>query len=166
MEICRRVVSAGLVATLVASAALMPEKERKPAAEFSLPTATGSTLKLSDLKGKVVLLNFWATWCGPCKAEIPWFIEFQKAYEAQGFTIVGVSMDDDGWRVVKPYVKSSGMNYPVLLGNDKMADSYGGVDAMPTTMMIDRNGKISAIHSGLAGKDVYRQEILDLLKAK
>src|SRR5579871_4826689 len=93
------------------------------APDFTLQDSRGATVKLSDYKGKVVLLNFWATWCGPCKLEIPWFMDFQNTYKDKGFTVLGVSMDDDGWKVVKPYLASSKMNYPVVLGNDKLADS-------------------------------------------
>ena len=76
----------------------------KTAPDFTLPDAKGERLRLADYKGKVVLLNFWATWCGPCKVEIPWFIEFQKQYQAKGFTVLGVSLDEDGWKVINPYV--------------------------------------------------------------
>ena len=148
----------------LAGAALIPEKSRKPAANFSLEDAGGGKVQLTDLKGKVVLLNFWATWCGPCKLEIPWFEDFQNTLKGQGFTVLGVSMDDDGWKVVKPYIGSAKMNYPVVLGNDKMADSYGGIDAMPTTLLIDRNGRIAAVHTGLIGKDEYLKELVELLE--
>lgn len=152
-----------VVGGILAQGALLPEKDRKPAPDFSLPAANGKTVKLSDFKGKVVLLNFWATWCGPCKLEIPWFEDFQTTYKDKPFTVIGVSMDDGGWKDVKPYVVSAKMNYPVVLGNDKMADSFGGVDAMPTTLIIDRKGNIAATHTGLVGKDVYQKEILDLM---
>jgi thiol-disulfide isomerase/thioredoxin len=164
--VSRGVLSVLMLCGVMANGALLPEKERKPAANFALQDATGKTLKLSDLKGKVVLLNFWATWCGPCKLEIPWFEDFQTTYKGQGFTVIGVSMDDDGWKVVKPYIASAKMNYPVVIGNDKMADSYGGVDAMPTTLLIDKNGNIAATHTGLIGKDDYRKEILELMGSK
>jgi peroxiredoxin len=152
-----------VIGGVMAQGALLPEKDRKPAPNFSLQDATGKTLKLSDLKGKVVLLNFWATWCGPCKLEIPWFEDFQTTYKDKPFTVVGVSMDDDGWKAVKPYISSAKMNYPVVVGNDKMADSFGGVDAMPTTFIIDKNGNIAASHTGLVSKEDYRQEILALM---
>jgi peroxiredoxin len=159
-----RLMAGGLViGAVMAQCAMLPEKDRKPAPNFSLQDANGKTLKLSDFKGKVVLLNFWATWCGPCKLEIPWFEDFQTTYKGKAFTVIGVSMDDDGWKAVKPYIASSKMNYPVVVGNDKLADSFGGVDAMPTTFIIDKQGNIAATHMGLVGKDVYQAEILSLM---
>src|SRR5215469_14049918 len=85
---------------------------------FSLVESNGSTVRLSDYRGKVVLLNFWATWCGPCRVEIPWFIEFEKGYHDRGFAIIGISMDEQGWPVIMPYIKREGVNYRVVLGND------------------------------------------------
>lgn len=145
------------------AAAAAPPADRKPAPDFMLKDANGKDVKLSSLKGKVVLLNFWATWCGPCKVEIPWFIDFQKMYENRGFTVVGVSMDEDGWKVVKPYIETRGMNYPVLLGNEQVAKEYEGLDALPTTLILDRHGKIDARHMGLVAKSVYDKEIQQLL---
>src|SRR5216684_2189474 len=92
---------------------------RKIAPDFVLADAEGVPVKLSDYKGKVVLLNFWATWCGPCKVEIPWFIEFEKTYKDRGFVTLGVSMDDDGWKAVKPFMAQRAINYPVTIGNDR-----------------------------------------------
>src|SRR5258708_4033486 len=102
-------------------AAVKPEKDRKSAPEFSLKDAQGRTVKLSEYKGKVVLLNFWATWCGPCKIEIPWFTDFEQKYKDRGFAVLGVSMDDDGWESVKPYIEAKKVNYRVVLGSDEVA---------------------------------------------
>jgi thiol-disulfide isomerase/thioredoxin len=146
-----------------AAAAVKANGERKPAPEFTLRQANGTETKLADYRGKVVLLNFWATWCGPCKAEIPWFIEFEKKYQGRGFAVLGVSLDDDGWKVVTPYVQKMAMNYRVLLGNDAIAKLYGGVDSLPTTFIIDRSGKIAATHTGLVSKSAYEEEIQKLL---
>ena len=149
-----------------ATAATKPDKSRKSAPEFALKDANGATVKLSDYHGKVVLLNFWATWCGPCQLEIPWFEEFQQQYKVEGLEVVGVSMDDDGWQVVKPYITEKKVNYRILLGNDSVTQLYGGVDSLPTTFMIDREGRIAAVHIGLAGKNEYLDEIKSLLDNK
>ena len=140
---------------------------RKAAPEFTLTDASGVKVKLSDYKGKVVLLNFWATWCGPCALEIPWFIDFQQQYKSQGFEVLGVSMDDDGWKVVKPYVAEHKLNYRVLLGDDSIAQMYGGLDALPTTYIVDRDGKVAfPVHVGLINKSEYVQELQSLLAEK
>ena len=133
--------------------------------DFTLKDAAGKRISLSDFKGKVVLLNFWATWCGPCKVEIPWFIEFEKQYQAQGFTVLGVSMDEDGWKAITPYVAEHRVNYPVVLGDEDVSRDYGGIDALPTTFVIARDGKVSAIHQGLPeqGRAEYEKEIRELL---
>jgi peroxiredoxin len=138
--------------------------ERKTAPEFTLHDASGASVKFSDYRGKTVLLNFWATWCGPCKLEIPWFMEFEKKYRDQGFAVVGVSMDEDGWKVVTPYVQKMGMNYRVLLGNEALAKLYGGIEGLPTTFIVDRTGKIAATHTGIVSKSTYEQEVLQLIR--
>jgi peroxiredoxin len=137
---------------------------RKAAPEFSLKDANGQTVHLSDYKGKVVLLDFWATWCGPCKVEIPWFMEFENQFKNQGFAVLGVSMDEDGWDAIKPYVRERKMNYRVLLGDDKVSASYGGLDALPTTLLIDREGNIASVHEGVSmGKEEFKNAIAQLL---
>jgi cytochrome c biogenesis protein CcmG/thiol:disulfide interchange protein DsbE len=139
-------------------------RNRKPAADFTLRDANGSAVKLSDYRGKVVLLNFWATWCGPCTLEIPWFEEFERDYKTQGLAVVGVSMDEDGWKAIKPYMDAHKMNYRVLLGDDSVSQLYGGVDSLPTTFIIDRAGRVAfPPHIGLAGKNEYLKEIQSLL---
>jgi peroxiredoxin len=145
-------------------AASKTSDNRKLAPDFTLTDANGNSVKLSDYRGKVVLLNFWATWCGPCALEIPWFIEFQQQYKAKGLEIIGVSMDEDGWSAVKPYMAEHKMNYRVLLGNDSVSQLYGGVESLPTTFLIDRDGRFAfSPHIGLAGKNEYLNEIQTLL---
>jgi cytochrome c biogenesis protein CcmG/thiol:disulfide interchange protein DsbE len=141
-------------------------KERKTAPDFALTDSSGATVRLSDYAGKVVLLNFWATWCGPCKVEIPWFIEFERRYKDQGFAVLGVSMDEDGWKAVKPFAKEERMNYRVMLGNERVAQLYGGIDSLPTTFIIGRNGEIASEHNGLVGRNNYEAEILRLLEIR
>jgi cytochrome c biogenesis protein CcmG/thiol:disulfide interchange protein DsbE len=133
----------------------------KPAPDFELKTLDGKTVKLSDLRGKAVLLNFWATWCGPCKFEIPWFVDFQKQYGDQGLVIVGIASGDEPNATVEKFAKEMQINYPVLVGNDKVADSYGGVESLPTTFYISRDGKILEKIIGLRG----RKEAEDNIKA-
>ena len=135
----------------------------KAAPDFRLESSTGARVRLSDFEGKVVLLNFWATWCGPCKTEIPWFMEFRNEFAARGFEVVGVAMDDEGWGVVRPFIAAQKMNYAVLLGNETISALYGEVEALPTTFLIGRNGRIAAIHRGLIDKAKFRAEILQLL---
>ena len=144
---------------------LKPESERHPAPDFALKDTSGATVKLSDYRGKVVLLNFWATWCAPCREEIPWFVDFEKEYQNRDFAVLGVSMDARGWDVVRPYTERHKINYPVMLGDEGINNLYGGADALPVTFMIDRNGRIARTHVGVAGKHTYKQEILDLLAA-
>ena len=138
------------------------------ASEASMPSIVMKDLNdrdvtLSQYKGQVVLVNLWATWCEPCKVEIPWMIEFQKKYSSRGFTILGVSMDEDGWKDVKPYVELKKINYRVVIGDDQTANLYGGVDSLPTTFILDRDGKIAAVHVGLVSKSDYASDIEQVL---
>lgn len=140
-------------------------KDRKAAPEFALTDVKGATVKLSDYKGRVVLLNFWATWCWPCKIEIPWFIEFEKMYKDRGLAVLGISMDEDGWQAVKPFIEEKKVNFGVVLGDDQVAQLYGGVDSLPTTFLIDHEGRIASVHVGLESKSAYENEILQLLES-
>jgi peroxiredoxin len=148
------------------AASVKSDNERKPAPDFALKDANGQTVHLSDYRGKVVLLDFWATWCGPCKVEIPWFMEFEQQFKDKGFAVLGVSMDEDGWTAVKPYIQQLKVNYRIVLGNDMVGDQYGGVDSLPTTFLIDRQGRIASTHVGLSGgKDDFKNDILRLLES-
>jgi len=139
---------------------------RKAAPDFTLNDASGHPVKLSECQGKVVLLNFWATWCGGCRVEIPWLIEFQQIYGHRDFVVLGVSFDEDGWKSVKPYMDAKKINYPVMIGDDDLAKRYGGLDALPMTLLIDRTGRIAATHVGLASKSEYKSEIEELLSGR
>jgi peroxiredoxin len=142
---------------------VQPIGQRKSAPSFTLQDAEAQDVTLSGYQGKVVLLNFWATWCGPCQEEIPWFIDFENNYRDRGFAVLGVSLDEDGWKAVRPYIQDKRMNYPVMLGNGKMTELYGGIDAIPTTLLVDRSGKIAARYIGVPGKAAYEKHILQLL---
>ncbi len=137
---------------------------RSVAPDFTLNDSKGQPVRLADYRGKVVLLNFWATWCGPCKVEIPWFMEFEKSYRDRGFAVLGVSMDDDGWQAVKPYLAALKVNYRIALGNDRVSELYGGIDSLPTTVLIDREGRIASVHLGLVSKSEYATEIQQMLQ--
>jgi thiol-disulfide isomerase/thioredoxin len=132
----------------------------------------GQDVSLASLKGKVVIVNFWATWCEPCRVEIPWMIGFQQKYADKGFTILGVAMDDEGKSVVAPYVQttqfdvsghSMTMNYPIVLGNDDIAAKFGGLLGFPTTIVISRDGKVQKRFIGLADEDELEKQIKALL---
>ena len=123
----------------------------KPAPDFELATLDGQTLKLSSLRGKAVLLNFWATWCAPCKIEMPWFEELQKQYAAQGLVVVGVAMDDAAPDEVRKFVKDVGASYTIVMGKEKVGEAYGGVQFLPATFYIDRDGKVVERVVGLVG---------------
>jgi peroxiredoxin len=146
-------------------AGLKPEKDRRAAPNFSLKDVDGRAVQLSDFRGKVVLLNFWATWCGPCKIEIPWFVEFERKHRGEGFAVIGISMDDDGWNSVKPFMADAGINYRVLMGNDSIAQLYGGVDSIPITFVIDRAGRIAATHVGLVSKKDYERDLEQVISS-
>ncbi len=137
---------------------------RKPAPNFVLKDASGKVVQLADYKGKVVLLDFWATWCGPCKIEIPWFTEFERKYKDRGFEVLGVSMDDDGWKSVTPFVQEKKINYRIVMGDDKTGDQFGGLEALPTTFVIDRYGRIASVHVGLTNKKDFSDAIEELLE--
>ena len=139
-----------------------PASTGKPAPDFSLADANGAPIRLSAYRGKVVLLDFWATWCGGCKTEIPWYIEFQDKYRDAGLAAIGVSMDADGWKSVKPFLADHKLNYPVVIGNDDLGEQFGVIN-MPLTLLIDRNGKIAESHAGVVDKDNFESKIRSLL---
>ena len=136
--------------------------EHAVAPDFSLPGLTGEQLALSQYRGKVVLLDFWATWCGPCREEIPRFVDLQSKYGNRGLQIIGVSMDDSP-EPVRDFSKQFKMNYPVVMGNAKIGELYGGVLGLPIAFLIGRDGRIYARHIGATDISVFEKEIVSQL---
>jgi peroxiredoxin len=143
-----------------------PLTQSSVAPDFSLESLDGKTMRLSDLRGKAVLLNFWATWCGPCKIEMPWFVDLQNQYGSQGLQIVGVAMDDASKEDIGKFAKDMGVNYPILIGKDSVGDQYGGVPALPETFLISRDGKIVDKIIGLKGKAEIEDAIKNALNTR
>jgi cytochrome c biogenesis protein CcmG/thiol:disulfide interchange protein DsbE len=160
--------AAGTAPNTIASASEKPAD----APTISLKDLNDKDVTLQQFKGQVVLVNFWATWCAPCKVEIPWMIEFQQKYSPRGFTILGVSMDEDGKKAIQPFLdkerfdvngQQEKMSYPILLGNDAIADKFGGILGLPTSMLFNRDGKKVRTIVGLVNHDDISKAIQDLL---
>ena len=147
-------------ATMVTASA---PAQRRPAPDFTLPQLDGGDLRLSAYRGKVVLLDFWATWCDPCREEIPHFVELQQRYASSGLQIVGVSMDDSP-DPVHPFYQQFHMNYPVVMGTAQTGALYGGILGLPITFLIGRDGRIYAKHTGATSLEVFEKEIRSLLQ--
>jgi peroxiredoxin len=141
----------------------------RPAPDFELAIlgSSGTRAKLSEYRGKAVLLYFWASWVEPCKIEMPWLVEFQEKYGGEGLQVLGVSLDnDDEQAKAIEFALTSGMNFPALVATEQMADSYGGVDGLPETFFIDRNGKVVAHEIGLESQRTIEKHIQKALKGK
>ncbi|PKL84036.1 MAG: alkyl hydroperoxide reductase [Ignavibacteriae bacterium HGW-Ignavibacteriae-3] len=139
------------------------QKSTALAPDFTLPTSDGKVITLSDLKGKVVIIDFWATWCPPCRKGIPDLIQLKKKYGAKGFEIVGISVDTDTKDEVVPFIKDWKINYPVVYGNMNVYQQYGGIRAIPTSFVIDKKGKIVATYEGLIPVETYENHIKKLM---
>ncbi len=144
-------------------APLKPAAERKPAASFALQDLTGKTVKLEDYRGRIVLLDFWATWCTGCKQEIPWFAAFQQQLGDKGFAVVGVSLDEGGWKVLKPFLEAHPVPYTRVLG-DKATPARYGITGMPDTFLIDRQGRVAAASQGLVDRANIEANIQALIR--
>lgn len=131
--------------------------------DFSIQSMDGGDVTNADIEDKVVLLNFWATWCGPCKIEMPWFVEFQRKFKDRGFTVLAVSLDEDGWEPVREFADHHQFNFPVLMGDDQVSQDFGGIYVLPTTLLVSRQGKVVFRHQGLVSKAIYEEQIEALL---
>ena len=152
--------SSGSAATLEIP---VPAIRNKPAPDFALPNLDGETVQRADFDNKVLLVNFWATWCAPCLIEIPWFIEFQNQYGEQGLEVIGISLDEGGTKLVQTFVQEHQMNYTVLMGDEKAAETFGGILGLPTTFLVDRAGKYYSRHQGLVSRGILEEELKVLL---
>jgi cytochrome c biogenesis protein CcmG/thiol:disulfide interchange protein DsbE len=135
----------------------------KQAPKFSLKDVNGIEKKLSDFKGKVIIIDFWATWCPPCREEIPHFIDLYNQYKEQGLEVIGIALDMQGEKVVPGFVLKNNINYTILLGNEEVSDLYGGIRAIPTTFIVDKDGNIRKKYIGYNDKEVFEKDIKELL---
>lgn len=151
---------------LIATAAFTTNAlAQRKAPNVVFKTSDGKTYDLSKLSGKVVIVNFWATWCGPCRKEIPDFIEFYKSYKDKGVEIIGVSLDREGWEKVTPFLKQTPINYPIVLGNGEIAGKFSKFNAIPTTFIIDKSGNIVDEHTGVMTRSQLEAKVKPLLAA-
>lgn len=135
-----------------------------PAPSWQLKDLNGKTVSSEELKGKVVVIDFWATWCGPCRVEIPGYVEMQKKYGKEGFAIVGISLDQAGPEVVKAFADKFAINYTILMADDAITETFGGVEAIPTTFLIDRTGQIRDRKLGAEHSETYEKKVLSVLR--
>jgi thiol-disulfide isomerase/thioredoxin len=150
------------VASALGSTTLRPTG-RLQAPDFQLHDSRGMKRTLSEFRGKVVLLNFWATWCAPCQAEIPVLNEVHREYAKHGVTVLGVAMDERGWAAVTPFLAERRVDYPVLLGNPAVARLYGGLEVLPYTLFLDRDGRVVADYSAVLTRTHLRKVVETLL---
>ncbi len=144
-----------------ATASELPKLGAAPA--WALAKLDGTPLQSSELAGKVVVVDFWATWCPPCREEIPGYVEMQQALEADGVVIVGVSLDRAGPSVVKAFAEKYGINYPLVMGDSEVVDAFGGIEAIPTTFLIDREGQVRHRKVGAMDRSEYEPLVRSLL---
>lgn len=179
-QAAERALASAAKGELIPSAGGMPQYITpligKPAPSFALENLSGKKVSLADYKGKALLINFWATWCTPCKIETPWLVELRNQYAPQGFEIIGISADDidrgdpqklvDEKKEIAHFVEQQHMPYPVLIEGDKISQPYGGLDSLPTSFFVDRQGKVVAAQLGLTSKDDIESNIRKALAAE
>lgn len=153
----------GLRAVADDAQALIPVSARKAAPDFAVTDLDGKPLSLAQFRGKVVLLDFWAVDCGGCRVEIPWYVAFDRKYHAQGLQLLGIDMYGEAPAKIRPFMKQSGMEYPVAVGNDALGARFG-LEAMPLTLLIDRAGRVAVSHAGIVDRAAFERDIEELLR--
>jgi peroxiredoxin len=150
-----------LVTALLLASTISVAQSKAP--DFTLTTAGNTTMEMKNLLGKVVVVNFWATWCRPCIAEMPGFSEIYDRLHEKGLEIIGVSLDEGGWGKVKPFLAKNSVSYPIVVGNDDLYLAYGGDNGIPTTVFVDRKGNIVDRHVGAMSKEEFEAKVRKLL---
>jgi peroxiredoxin len=138
--------------------------EKRPLApNFSLKDHQGNIIQLSDFKGKVIILDFWATWCGPCRMEIPGYVKLYEKYKSEGLEIIGISLDRGGWNAVENFMEEFKINYPIVMGDAQVAMAYGGINSIPTTFVINREGEVVTYKIGYQPIEFFEQTLSEIL---
>jgi peroxiredoxin len=164
VEVALWVMVAGAVAfRLMPTPKAVAVAEKGSAPDFTVRTLNAGKVSLSDLRGRVVLVNFWATWCPPCRLEIPGFERVYQEYEGKGFTVVGLSTDEAGPGVVSSFIQQNGVTYPIGMATEEMRRLYGGVDALPESFLLDRTGHVRKMVEGIFSEATLRRELDQLL---
>jgi thiol-disulfide isomerase/thioredoxin len=158
-----KAVQHGLILFLLGVLLMVSARAADPAPNFTLQSQDGKTIELKKLAGKAVVVNFWATWCGPCRAEIPGMMKVYEKYKARGFEIVGISLDKGGWDVVKPYLAKNNISYPIVVAGQELAEAYGGIEGIPTSFFVDRKGNIVSRHVGALTGEAFEKAVKGIL---
>jgi thiol-disulfide isomerase/thioredoxin len=162
-EGCMKAVQHGLILVLLGVLLVVPARAADPAPNFVLQSQDGKMIELKKLAGKAVVVNFWATWCGPCRAEIPGMMKVYEKYKSKGLEIVGISLDRGGWDDVKPYLAKNRISYPVVVAGQELADAYGGIQGIPTTFFVDRKGNIVSRQVGALSEEAFEKAVKGIL---